>query len=199
MNVSWHMDRDEFDACIAEGPKGIARVWSAYEHLAQLDDHACNNSSSHDVRPAWDEVWMSFAHTVARRSVDPAFKTGAVVVTADNMRVLALGYNGLERGGSNVVDSLERGASGTVHAEVNALINATHVDRRRIMYVTLSPCRVCARAIVNAGIDEVVYDAEYRDASGLNILRERGVIVRRFNSTSSLDVHDVDDSYECGT
>jgi dCMP deaminase len=189
--VSWHMDRDEFDACIAEGPKGVTRVWSAYEYLTkQLSDHTSITPCKHDVRPCWDDIWMSFAHTLARRSVDPAFKTGAVIVTADNMRVLALGYNGLERGGSNVVDSLERGASGTVHAEVNALINATHVDRNRIMYVTLSPCRVCARAIVNAGINEVVYDAEYRDASGLDILRERGVIVRQFNNTSNADVHD---------
>lgn len=175
----WNMDRAEFDEWIAEGPAGINRIWSAYQDLESELDRT-NKIQNSLERPCWDSVWMSIAHIVAKRSIDPAFKTGAIVVTADHMRVLALGYNGLERGGSNVVDSLERGKSGTVHAEVNALIKSTHVDQRRIMYVTLSPCRICARAIVNAGIDEVVYDVEYRDKSGLDILKERNIVVRQY-------------------
>lgn len=133
-------------------------------------------------RPSWDETWMSIAHTLARRSVDPAYKVGCVVVAEGTQRVLSLGYNAMERGGKNEVDSLERGQSGTVHAEVNALIQL-NIDApgRKVMYVTLSPCKTCARAVVNAGIDEVVYEEQYRGGGcGLDILRERGVVVRQF-------------------
>jgi dCMP deaminase len=49
------------------------------------------------------------------------------------------------------------------------------------MYVSLSPCRMCAKAIVNARIDEVIYEQEYRDASGLSILHDAGIKVRKLS------------------
>ena len=54
--------------------------------------------------------------------------------------------------------------------------------KKKIMYLTLSPCRMCAKAIVNAGINEVVYSEEYRCTSGLDILKESGVRCRRYLS-----------------
>jgi dCMP deaminase len=47
------------------------------------------------------------------------------------------------------------------------------------MYLTLSPCRQCAKCIINAGIDEVVYGDEYRDPSGLELLKKAGLNVRK--------------------
>ena len=47
------------------------------------------------------------------------------------------------------------------------------------MYLTLSPCRGCAKAIVNGGISEVVYSEAYRDTSGLDLLKSAGVKVRQ--------------------
>jgi dCMP deaminase len=134
-------------------------------------------------RPKWDETWMDMAYVISRRSVDPAYKVGCIVVSDDNQRIMSSGYNAMERGGPNEVASLERGMSETVHAEMNALIklNFDSTCRRR-MYVTLSPCRACARAIVNAGIDEVIYDDVYRGNNcGLAILRARGIVVRQFS------------------
>ena len=46
-----------------------------------------------DSRPSWDEIWMDMAHSIAKRSYDPKYKVGAIVVSADNTSVLALGYN----------------------------------------------------------------------------------------------------------
>ena len=46
------------------------------------------------------------------------------------------------------------------------------------MYVTLSPCEVCAKAIINAGIKEVVYLEEYKKSNGIEILQSCGIIVR---------------------
>jgi dCMP deaminase len=132
------------------------------------------------MRPSWDEVWCSFATTISRRSIDPRYKVGAVVVTDDNTQVLSIGYNGDQAGGTNEVESLEPGQSGCIHAEINALIKLDYNNpKRKKMYVTLSPCRMCAKAIVNSAIKEVVYIEEYRDTSGLQLLESSGVMVRR--------------------
>src|SRR5574338_1570755 len=95
-----------------------------------------------DVRPSWDSVWMRVAHIVAERSIDPRTKVGCIVVSADNQQVLALGYNGMERGGSNEVDSAEPGMSGTIHAELNSLIKLREVAERGVREHHPEPERV---------------------------------------------------------
>ena len=133
------------------------------------------------MRPEWDEIWMAFAKNMSRRSYDPRHQVGAVVVTEDNTQVLSVGYNGNHSGGPNEVESQEPGQSGMLHAEINALLKMDYNNpKRKIMYVTLSPCRMCAKAIINSGIDEVVYDEEYRDTSGVDLLRSSGVVVKSY-------------------
>ena len=124
---------------------------------------------------------MDFAHLIARRSYDPRYQVGSVIVTDTNTQVLAIGYNGNYAGGPNEVESNTPGQSGMIHAEINALIKLDYNNpNTKIMYLTLSPCRACAKAIINGGISEVVYCEEYRDTSGLDLLRSAGVKVRRY-------------------
>lgn len=122
---------------------------------------------------------MDTAKTISRRSCDPRHRVGAIVVTADNTQVLSVGYNGNYKGGPNEVESAVPGESGMLHAEVNALLKMDYNNpKRKVMYVTLSPCRMCCKAIINAGISEVVYNQEYRDVSGLELLRHAGIAFR---------------------
>ena len=134
------------------------------------------------TRPTWDQIWISFAKTISERSYDPRNKVGAVIVTEDNTQVLSIGYNGGWAGGPNEVESLEPGKSGMIHAEINALIkmNYSHHKRKKL-YVTLSPCRGCAKAIINGGINRVIYLDDYRDLSGVELLRESGIRVTKFD------------------
>lgn len=133
-------------------------------------------------RPSWDEIWIEFAKTISRRSADPNFKVGCCIVTQDNTQVLAIGYNGDHKGGSNERESLEPGYSGFIHAEINALIKLDYNNpKQKTMYITLSPCKHCAKAIINGGIDKVIYLNTYRDTSGLNLLKEHGVEVMQYN------------------
>ena len=74
------------------------------------------------TRPEWDTIWMDFAHTISKRSYDPQFQVGTVIVSEDNCQVLAVGYNGNHKGGPNERESEEPGGSGFIHAEINALI-----------------------------------------------------------------------------
>jgi len=123
---------------------------------------------------------MRFAYLIADRSYDPRHKVGSVVVTDSNTQVLAIGYNGNYSGGPNQVESTTPGESGMIHAEINAMIKLDYNNpNRKIMYLTLSPCRACAKAIINGAISEVVYSEEYRDTTGLELLRSAGVNVRQ--------------------
>ena len=123
---------------------------------------------------------MTTASTIAQRSYDPRFQVGAIVVTDDNTQVLAVGYNGDHAGGPNEPESPVPGQSGFIHAEINALLKLDYNNpKRKVMYITLSPCRMCAKAIVNAGIDEVVFSEEYRDISSVEVLKESNVSVRK--------------------
>ena len=132
-------------------------------------------------RPKWDEIWMGLTLHIAQRSRDPRLKVGSVIVTDDNTTVLAIGYNGDQQGGDNKPDSLEPGKSGFIHAEANALIKMNFGDHRnKKMYLTHSPCPVCARMIVNAGIKHVIFCDEYRDSKGLDILKNSGVSVEKY-------------------
>ena len=139
-------------------------------------------SLSNSHRPEWNSVWMEFAHIISRRSYDPRYQVGTVIVSDDNTQVLAIGYNGNYKGGPNEAESLTPGESGMIHAEINALLKMDYNNpKSKILYVTLSPCRMCAKAIVNAGIQRVIYDEEYRDTSSLEILRNSGIHVSRFS------------------
>lgn len=133
------------------------------------------------TRPSWDNVWMRTAHIISERSYDPRHQVGAVVVTDDNTQVLAVGYNGNYSGGPNEVESTLPGESGMIHAEINALLKMDYNNpKNKKMYITLSPCKMCAKAVVNAGISEVIYDEEYRDDTGVRLLESCGILVRKY-------------------
>jgi dCMP deaminase len=122
---------------------------------------------------------MDFAQSIAQRSYDPRFQVGAVVVTEDNSQVLAVRYNGNYSGGPNEVESEIPGESGMLHAEINALLKMDYNNpKKKKLYLTLSPCKMCAKAIINSGINEVVYAESYRDLSGIELLKECGISVR---------------------
>ncbi len=132
-------------------------------------------------RPSWKEVWMNVAELMSQRSHHPTFKVGAIVTASDNTQILSVGYNGNEAGGDNEPESSEPGMSGLLHAEINCLLKLDYNNpKEKIMWLTLSPCRQCAKAIVNAGIKKVIYRDEYRDLKGLEILTNAGIKAERF-------------------
>ena len=134
-------------------------------------------------RISWEEVWIGFADLISKRSADPKHKVGAIIVSSDNTQVLSVGYNGDHKGGPNKRESLETGRSGFIHAEINALIKCNyHTFGDKVMYVTLSPCIDCAKAIINADIKTLIYKEEYQDRAGLDLLKEFGVEVRMANT-----------------
>lgn len=139
------------------------------------------NTEKNCDRPGWDDIWMDFAHSIAKRSCDSKYQVGAVIVNSENTQVLSIGYNGDHKGGPNKRDSTTTGQSGFIHAEINALIKMDYNNPcNKKMYLTLSPCEVCAKAIVNAGIKEVIYSEFYEHGkNSVRILNDSGIVVRR--------------------
>lgn len=110
----------------------------------------------------WDEYFMGVAMLAARRSKDPNTQVGACIVSQDNI-IISTGYNGLPNGCSDDEYPWEREGKETkypyvVHAELNAILNANGRDLRGSrLYVALFPCNECAKAIIQAGVREVLY------------------------------------------
>src|SRR5574338_766528 len=127
-------------------------------------------------RPVWPMTWMSVARTMSERSCDPRLKVGAIVVSEDNTQMLSVGYNGNYKGGPNEHESLEPGQSGFIHAEINALVKCDYnFLKKKHMYITHSPCRQCAKLIINAEIAKVIYGELYRDPSGIDLVKSAGI------------------------
>lgn len=113
---------------------------------------------------SWEEYFMGIALLSAQRSKDPGTQVGACIVGKDN-KILSVGYNGMPTGCSD--DDLPWEREGEVldtkypyvcHAELNAILNhAGPTLRGAVLYSTLFPCNECAKAIIQAGIRQVVY------------------------------------------
>lgn len=147
------------------------------------------------LRRTWDSIWMELAKSVATRSTckTPDRQVGCVVVSEDNTRVLALGYNGSAKGDDNGCEyAPKESGMGTgemnvivapsrctcVHAEMNALTKLDTTDPcKKKMYLTLSPCSLCYKLIINAGIGEVIFEEKYRDVKPISKLISLGIKV----------------------
>ena len=114
----------------------------------------------------WDEYFMAIAKLSAMRSKDPSTQVGACIVSNDN-RILSIGYNGAPNGFSD--DDFPWGREGNnldtkypyvCHAELNSILNYRRSKKdleNAKIYVDLFPCNECSKAIIQAGISEVVY------------------------------------------
>jgi len=127
------------------------------------------------------DILMENAHSWAKLSKCQRAKVGAVI--AKNGRVISTGYNGTPSGLDNCCEETpEKSKNTVIHAEMNCILFAAkegHATNGCHLFVTLSPCVECSKAIIQAGITKVFYSEKYRDESGINLLREAGVTVVR--------------------
>lgn len=124
---------------------------------------------------SWDEYFMGIAELASLRSKDPNTKVGAVIVDREH-KVVSIGYNGMPRGLDEEQlswaknDGLDNKYLYVCHAELNAILNTRNGSALKdcTLYVTLFPCNECAKAIIQAGIKEIVYyDNKYENTVGI--------------------------------
>ena len=122
--------------------------------------------------------YLNIAGEVAKRSTCIRRKYGCVIVKNDE--IVSTGYNGAPRGMDNCTDlnyclretlNVPKGdryeLCRAVHAEQNALLSCSRSQSiGSIMYIVgiepngtysnSSPCKICAKMIINAGVVKVV-------------------------------------------
>ena len=133
-----------------------------------------------------DTFFMTCALSAADLSLAKRSKVGAILVK--DGRIISTGYNGQPSGFDNCCEELQsdgsyKTKSTVIHAEMNAILFcAKHgtATQDTTLYITLSPCSECVKAIIQAGIVEVIYLEPYRDLLGLTILTEAGIKTRQY-------------------
>jgi dCMP deaminase len=127
------------------------------------------------TRPPLFEVYMRMAEELAKRSTCRRLQVGTVITDAALENVVAIGYNGNARGFPNDCDSPTPGACGCIHSEMNALVKGPGQLPGKVVFVTDSPCVMCAKLMVQANVAHVFYREPYRNPAGLEVLEQGGV------------------------
>ena len=149
-----------------------------------------------DDRPSWETYFMDIAMLVAKRSTCLRRSVGAVVVK--DKRVLSTGYNGAPmdvahcrvtgciREQMKIPSGERHELCRGIHAEQNAIIQAAYHGvsiKEAALYCTNLPCSICAKMIINAGIQTIYYLSGYADAMSEEMLKEAGVDVLKIQNT----------------
>lgn len=145
---------------------------------------------------------MQIAHLVATRATCPRRSVGALIVR--DKRIVATGYNGAPRGLPHCphdgqhndwpAGCMKAGhCIRSLHAEQNALLQAAMIGvpcEGATMYVTCQPCNTCAKMIINAGIERVIYEGDYPDPFSLELFRDASleVFVYREGNLEKVDL-----------
>lgn len=142
------------------------------------------------TRPSWDRYFLNIAELVATRSTCLRRQVGAVAVK--EKQILATGYNGAPTGIEHCdrvgclrqqmkVPSGERHElCRALHAEQNAFLQAARHGVSlygSTLYITVQPCSICAKMIINAGIKKVVVNGDYPDEFAGRFLEDAGITV----------------------
>ena len=148
-------------------------------------------------RISWDEYFMDMAELASKRSTCLRRQVGAGLVR-DN-QILSTGYNGAPKDLPNCCDLGEclRQKLGIPSGQRHELCRAVHAENNTItqcavhgisckgatLYVTASPCIMCTKQIINAGIVRIVAKEMYGEDMGKEMLEQSGIIFELYKDT----------------
>lgn len=143
------------------------------------------------------DYYMKMAELTSELSYAVRLKVGAVIVK--NQQVIGTGYNGTPAGWDNACENeiveTYSGFEGAIHrtvlktkpevlhSEMNALMKvarSTESSEGATLFCTHAPCIECAKAIYQAGIQEIYYGNDYRSEDGIYFLKKCGVKVEKY-------------------
>ncbi len=148
-------------------------------------------------RPSWDEYFLKLAMLVSERATCPRMHCGCVLVR--EKRILSTGYNGSIPGDGHCEDIgcyvVDNHCIRTIHAEMNALLQCSiHgvSTKGAAAYITNMPCTNCAKALIAAGITEIVVFSDYHNTQAEEFLSLAKVKIRRIAIPESIIHYDLD-------
>ena len=123
-----------------------------------------HSPATQPVSEKWDRRFLELAKHISKWSKDPSTKVGCVVVGEDR-EIRSTGFNGFPRGIEDDSDRLEDREQKyplICHAEENAIMHAARIGislKGNTAYISWPPCSRCARSLIQAGVNEVVFPA----------------------------------------
>lgn len=132
----------------------------------------------------FDKSYLRMAGIWAKNSYCVRRQVGALIVK--DRSIISDGYNGTPSGFENVCED-EEGCTKpyVLHAEANAITKMAKSNNSSLgatLYVTAAPCMECAKLIIQAGIERVVYRDAYRVTDGIDLLVRAGVKVEQIEA-----------------
>lgn len=147
------------------------------------------------MRKSWDDYFFNIAKAVAERSSCARNNRAVGCVVVKDNRIVGTGYNGAPAGVTHCTPEtcLRRDIpSGTrhelcrgAHAETNAIATAARYGvslEGATLYCTHSPCSMCIKSIINAGISKILYLEGYPDELAYELWEEGGVSCEIYTS-----------------
>jgi len=128
-----------------------------------------------------DQRYLKMANIWAQNSYCKRRKVGALIVK--EKMIISDGYNGTPSGFENICeDENNKTKPYVLHAEANAITKVAKSNNSSdgsTLYVTSSPCLECAKLIIQAGIQRVVFTENYRVEDGINLLKRANIEVKQ--------------------
>jgi len=142
-----------------------------------------------------DKICMKSAEEWLHLSKCKRKKVACIIHKPENNTIISVGYNGTPHGFDNECEGKAKNVVTTpqeythwwvLHAEANAIVKMARYKGESTegttLYTTCSPCKECAKLIIQAGIKRVVYRDVYRDDpqyayEALDLLKQAGIEV----------------------
>lgn len=155
------------------------------------------------MRKSIHETFMDIVNVLKERSTCCRIQVASIAVK--DGRIISTGWNGVTKGSKHcdeifrisddykfymnkkqllkkefMVEHHKFSEENEIHSEINNICSAAKNNislEGCDLYVSITPCRQCAKAIIAAGIKRVIYEKPYdRDSSPITFLRDNNVI-----------------------
>jgi dCMP deaminase len=136
----------------------------------------------------YDRAYLRLAASWAKLSHCNRKQVGAIIVK--DAIIISDGYNGTPAGFDNCCEN-ELGETHwyVLHAEANAILKvakSTNNCKDATLYLTHSPCKDCSKLVLQSGIKRLVYQAAYKDTSGIDFLLSAGLDVEQIENIDNV-------------
>ncbi|OGH59482.1 MAG: cell division protein DedD [Candidatus Magasanikbacteria bacterium RIFCSPHIGHO2_01_FULL_33_34] len=147
-------------------------------------------------RPTWDEYFMEVTRAVAKRATCDRGRSGCVI--SRDKQIMVTGYVGSPKGlphcdeiGHQMKSTthedghISQHCVRTAHAEQNAIVQAAKLGisiNDGTLYCKMTPCAICAKMIINAGIKRIVCEKRYHAGSeSEEMFKQVGIFLEFFD------------------
>lgn len=136
------------------------------------------------MKEKYKQAFMDMTEVFSKTSEARRLKVGATIV--QDGRIISLAINGTPTGWDTNDCEDENGETSwfVFHAERQALNKLRKSHESCVgasMFITHSPCKLCSLEIIDSGIKEVFYKYDYRDSTGVELLKKYGIRVEKMN------------------